>query len=112
LKAYPIGFNPSYSEANPTLEDVNKLCGYGFLEFGAPWCEHCVAAATPIEHVLTPLQLPHIKAYDGKGLPLGRAFKIKLWPTLVLLKDGVELARVVRPTSISDIKPLIDLIPS
>ena len=109
MKAYPIGFNPSYSEDNTKVEDVNKLSGYGFLEFGAPWCGHCVTAATAIEQALTPLQLPHIKAYDGKGLPLGRAFKIKLWPTLILLKDGVELERVVRPTSISDIKALIDL---
>lgn len=110
MKAYPIGFNPNYSEDNPTVEDVSKLSGYCFLEFGAPWCGHCVAAATAIEQALTLLQLPHIKAYDGKGLPLGRAFKVKLWPTLVLLKDGVELARAVRPTSISDIKALIDLI--
>lgn len=109
MKAYPIGFNPTYSEDNPTVEDVNKLSGYGFLEFGTPWCGHCVAAATAIEQALNPLQLPHIKAYDGKGLPLGRAYKVKFWPTLILLKNGVELARVVRPTSISDIKVLIDL---
>ncbi|MNW17665.1 hypothetical protein D3C71_2169300 [compost metagenome] len=35
---------------------------------------------------------------DGPGKPLGRSYRIKLWPTLVVLKDGQEVARVVRPT--------------
>lgn len=110
MNVYPIGFNPTYSESNPSVEDISSLSGYAFLEFGAPWCGHCVAAASAIEHALTPLQLPHIKAYDGKGLPLGRAYKIKLWPTLILLKDGIELARVIRPTSVTDINELQQLV--
>ena len=92
MNVYPIGFNPSYSEDNPTLEQVSQLSGFAFLEFGAPWCGHCKAAASAIEQALSPLTLPHIKAYDGKGLALGRAYKVKLWPTLILLKDGNELA--------------------
>jgi thioredoxin 1 len=34
---------------------------------------------------------------DGPGRALGRAFRVKLWPTLVFLQDGQEVARVVRP---------------
>jgi len=37
---------------------------------------------------------------------LGRAFRVKLWPTLVLLRDGQELARVVRPREARDLWPL------
>ncbi|MCA1715096.1 MAG: thioredoxin family protein, partial [Gammaproteobacteria bacterium] len=37
------------------------------------------------------------------GRPLGRSFRVKLWPTLVFLRDGVELARVVRPASVDAI---------
>jgi thioredoxin 1 len=40
----------------------------------------------------------HVKIGDGKGKPLGRSFTVKLWPTLIVLKDGREVARVVRPT--------------
>jgi len=112
MDACQTGFNPSYSEENPNIEEINKLSGYAFLEFGTPWCGHCVAASSAIKEALTPLQLPHIKTYDGKGLPLGRAFKVRLWPTLVLLKDGAEIARVVRPTSIVDVSELLASIES
>ncbi len=40
----------------------------------------------------------HIKVEDGSGKPLGRSFRIKLWPTLVFMRDGVEVARLVRPS--------------
>jgi thioredoxin 1 len=39
-----------------------------------------------------------LKIEDGPGRPLGRSFKVKLWPTLIFLRDGVEVARVVRPS--------------
>jgi thioredoxin 1 len=32
------------------------------------------------------------------GRPLGRAFGVRLWPTLVFLSDGTEVARLVRPS--------------
>ncbi len=81
--------------------------GGAFLEFGASWCGHCLAAAPIIEEALTIQALPHIKVHDGKGLPLGRAFKVKLWPTLILLHDGKEVARVVRPRSTDCINELL-----
>jgi thioredoxin 1 len=34
---------------------------------------------------------------DGKGKPLGRSFRVKLWPTLVFMKDGQVIDRLVRP---------------
>ena len=42
--------------------------------------------------------MAHIKVEDGSGRPLGRSYRVKLWPTLVFLRDGVEVARLVRPT--------------
>ena len=41
--------------------------------------------------------LRHIKVEDGSGRPLGRSYRVKLWPTLIFLRDGMELARLVRP---------------
>ena len=46
----------------------------------------------------------HLKVEDGPGRALGRSFRVKLWPTLILLRDGVELARVVRPTQADGIR--------
>ena len=48
----------------------------------------------------------HLKIEDGRGRPLGRSFGVKLWPTLVLLRDGQERARVVRPLSRADLAPI------
>ncbi len=49
----------------------------------------------------------HIKIEDGRGKPLGRSFRVKLWPTLVLLQDGVEVARVVRPVAAEQVERLL-----
>jgi len=102
------GFNPDYEEDAPTFEQVNEMAGDALLEFGAPWCGHCQNASPAIKEVLTGYSgLPHIKVYDGKGKPLGRAFKVTLWPTLILLRDGKEIARLVRPLSADEVCRLL-----
>ena len=40
----------------------------------------------------------------GRGRPHGRSFRVKLWPTLVFLKDGQEVARVTRPASLDEVR--------
>lgn len=40
----------------------------------------------------------HLRIADGRGKPLGRSFRVKLWPTLVFLRDGRVLQQVARPT--------------
>jgi thioredoxin 1 len=50
--------------------------------------------------------IDHLRVEDGRGRPLGRAYRVKLWPTLVLLRDGEEVARVVRPRTPRDLDPL------
>ena len=99
LQAMKLGFNPEYSEQAPSLQEVTAQPGFALLEFGAPWCGHCQAASTIIQSLLTVHpNLPHIKVYDGKGKKLGRQFKVTLWPTFILLKDGKEVSRWVRVT--------------
>ena len=39
----------------------------------------------------------HWRIADARGKPLGRSFRVKLWPTLVFMKDGEVRARLVRP---------------
>jgi thioredoxin 1 len=48
----------------------------------------------------------HIKVEDGKGKPLGRSFRVKLWPTLVYLERGAEVGRVVRPNNVDEIEAI------
>jgi thioredoxin 1 len=44
-------------------------------------------------------QVPHVRIADGRGKELGRFFRVKLWPTLIFLRDGKAVAQLVRPTS-------------
>lgn len=39
----------------------------------------------------------HIAVEDGRGKPLGRSFRVKLWPTFVFLRDGRVISQAVRP---------------
>jgi len=103
------GFNPHYSEQAPTFKAISELSGDTILEFGAPWCQHCQLSQTAVEEAFTGQNLPHIKIYDGKGKILGRKFKVKLWPTLIKLHNGKEIARIVRPLLSNEVRKFIDL---
>jgi thioredoxin 1 len=82
----------------PTRAAVDSLPGITVLEFGTPWCGHCQRAQPLIEQALHDrADVAHVKVEDGPGQRLGRSFGVKLWPTLVFLRDGQEVARVVRP---------------
>jgi thioredoxin 1 len=92
--------NTSYDNPGPALADVESSRGPALLEFGTPWCGYCRAAQAPIASALAAHpEVTHLKVEDGSGRPLGRAFRVKLWPTLVFLRDGQEVARLVRPNS-------------
>lgn len=87
-----------YLDREPTREEVDALAGPTLLEFGNAWCGHCRAAQPLVERAFKGHQgVRHIKIADGSGRRLGRSFRVKLWPTLVFLRDGQELARLVRP---------------
>ncbi len=89
--------NRIFAEQEPSRAEVDALAGATLLEFGAPWCPHCQAVQPLLESVFARHpQVRHVKVEDGKGKPLGRSYRVKLWPTLIFLKDGVEVERLVR----------------
>ncbi len=98
-------FSAQHLPQAPMREAVDQLQGSAVLEFGTPWCTHCQRAQPFIEQALgTQGDVQHIKVEDGPGQPLGRSYRVKLWPTLVFLRNGAEVARVVRPQTVHDVQ--------
>jgi thioredoxin len=102
-----------YAEKAPLRSDIETLPGPTVLEFGSPWCGHCRRAQPLIDEAFADhAGVRHIKIADASRHRLGRSFGVKLWPTLVFLKDGREIARLVRPTAAGEIhKALADIDP-
>ncbi|MFB9124639.1 thioredoxin [Paraburkholderia dipogonis] len=90
----------AYSSKAPSRAQLDALPGATLVEFGTDWCGYCQGAQASIAQALEAHDgLRHLKIEDGPGRPLGRSFKVKLWPTLILMRDGAEVARVVRPAN-------------
>jgi thioredoxin 1 len=100
-----MGYTREYSAVAPARSELDGWTGVSVIEFGTAWCGHCMAAQPAIEAALgAHAEVRHLKIEDGPGRVLGRSFRVKLWPTLVVLRDGVEVARSVRPTRAKDIE--------
>ena len=100
-----------YAEVEPKREEVDAMPGPTLVEFGSPWCGHCRRAQPLIAEALAAhASVRHIKVADASGKRLGRSFKVKLWPTLVFLRDGKEVAKLVRPGSTEEIKEALSQI--
>jgi thioredoxin 1 len=86
-------------DATPTRQEVDASTGLLVLEFGTDWCGICRAAQPRIAAVRSRYpEVRHIKIEDGPGRKLGRSFGVKLWPSLVFLRDGVVVRQFARPT--------------
>lgn len=95
----------SYQTQAPDTSAIATMRGWVLLDFGTDWCGHCVAARAVVDAWLGDRSdIDQLRIEDGPGRALGRAYRVKLWPTLVLLRDGSEVARVVRPRELRDLQ--------
>lgn len=94
-----------YDAAQPERSLIDTLGGAVVLDFGTNWCGYCNRASPAIAAALAGQPaVRHIKVEDGSGRPLGRSFDVRLWPTLILLRDGRELTRLVRPDGVEPVR--------
>ena len=93
-----MALSTEFVTLEPSRAQVDRLAGATMIEFGTPWCGYCRAAQPLLAAAFAGHPgVSHIKVEDGSGRRLGRSFGVKLWPTLVFLRDGQEVARLVRP---------------
>ena len=87
------------SQPEPSREELERMPGHIVIEFGTGWCSYFQALAP---HLATALgKYPDVRLIeieDGKGKPLGRSFRVQLWPTLVFMRDGAIVSQLVRPS--------------
>ena len=99
-----MAMNDVYASVEPSRASIDSLQGPTLIEFGTPWCGYCRAAQPRLAAALADHpHVRHIKIADGSGRPLGRSFSVRLWPTLIFMRDGKEIARVVRPSDRGEI---------
>lgn len=100
-----------HSAGEPTRAEIDALDQATVVEFGASDCAYCKAAQPLIaEACARHPRVARIRIEDGPGRRLGRSFRIKLWPTLVFLQQGREVARLVRPADANAIDQALALI--
>ncbi|MDO3721080.1 thioredoxin family protein [Marinobacter sp. chi1] len=100
-----MSYTSHYTPETLSRDELDQSSGPMVIEFGANWCGICRGAQAAIKAALdNHPDVPHVKVEDGKGRRLGRTFGVQLWPSLIFLKDGEEMARVVRPESSGDIE--------
>lgn len=95
----------SFANTGLGRTEVDAMTGAVLIVFGADECGHCQAAQPLVTAAMADFrQVRLIQVEDGRGRPLGRSFKVKLWPTLIFLRDGLEAARLVRPVDAETIR--------
>lgn len=108
-----MAMSKTFAAVEPAREEIDALKDPTVVEFGTPWCGFCLGAQPLIASAFSAFpEVQHIKIEDGPGRRLGRSFKVKLWPTLIFLQNGQEIARLVRPGDAEEIRQALARIAS
>lgn len=91
-----------YSAEAPARDELDRLAGPTLVEFGTDWCGHCQAAQPLLAEVFGDYpEVGHSLTWNERPRRRPGPSSTFRWPTFVFLRDGREVARVVRPGSAS-----------
>lgn len=83
--------------------------GVSFIDFWAPWCGPCVRMSPTIEYLANDnpnLVVAKVNVDDNPET--SKSFHVRNIPTMVFLKEGKEVKRLVGYQSIQDMQKVID----
>lgn len=73
---------------------ASKVPKTAFIKFTAAWCGPCKAIAPFVDQLVDQYRLPFAVVDVDDDEDTMRAFKVSAMPTLVFVKDGVELSEL------------------
>ena len=72
-------------------------CKPVLVDFWADWCSPCLVVAPVLERVFTELggafALVKLEVDDGENMKLAGHYRVRGFPTVMLFRDGQEVAR-------------------
>ena len=82
------------------------------VDFWAEWCSPCRVIAPVLEQVISELDgtvgLIKLEVDDGENMKLAGHYRVRGFPTIMLFKDGEEVARFSGARSRSQIIKFLD----
>ena len=81
-------YQATHWATEPTRQAIDALQGANLLEFGTPWCGHCQGRSRCCRQHSRLTPICSTSRWRMARRPLGRSYRVKLWPTLIFLRDG------------------------
>lgn len=81
---------------------------YTVLKFKAPWCSPCKSLAKTLDSVLPEFSNIKVEEIDiDEDVEKSREYKIRSIPTIVMIKDGEEIDRLIGNQTAEQIKKFL-----
>jgi thiol-disulfide isomerase/thioredoxin/copper chaperone CopZ len=120
FRDYPVFWNP-YRDYNPRKDVVEKISGirgsHDILVFFGTWCKDSISEVPKILRALDAagnkdlkLALYGVDRSKKEGLGMSEKFNIQRVPTTIVLRDGVELGRIVEYPEKSNEEDLLKIL--
>jgi thioredoxin 1 len=105
-----MSITPEYSVNELARADIDELRGTALLEVETLGAGTASGRNRSSSALQDHPDIRHIRIADASARRLGRSFGVKLWPTLIFLKDGRQIARLVRPVDAGDVHRAVEAI--